>query len=163
MNAVCGQLKQYLEKGGRHYTVLFLLLPNVCCLMSQAQPDECSVCGKLKQYLEKGGRHYTVFMKVPGLAAGKERYIPGTLIHVICDVNGIPDQDEDSCVVTCFLTGFNHLITLKERASGAVVSASDSNARGSGFQPRQGQGFSSSYETPKLLGAGDSHVLRMRR
>jgi hypothetical protein len=37
------------------------------------------------------------------------------------------------------------------------------NARGSGFEPRQGQGFSSSYETPELLGAGDSHVLRMRR
>jgi hypothetical protein len=24
-----------------------------------------------------------------------------------------------------------------------------------------GEGFSSSYETPELLGAGDSHVLRM--
>jgi hypothetical protein len=47
-----------------------------------------------------------------------------------------------------------------ERASG---SASDSNAKGSGFEPRQGQGFLSLYETPELLGAGDSHVLRMRR
>jgi hypothetical protein len=46
--------------------------------VSQAQPDECSVCGKLKQYLEKGGRHFRVFMKVPGLPAGKERYIPVT-------------------------------------------------------------------------------------
>jgi hypothetical protein len=36
-------------------------------------------------------------------------------------------------------------------------------SRSSGFEPRQGQGFSSSYETPKLLGAGDFHVLRMRR
>jgi hypothetical protein len=42
-------------------------------------------------------------------------------------------------------------------------SASDSNAKGSGFESRQGQGFSSSYETPEILGAGDSHVLRMRR
>jgi hypothetical protein len=40
---------------------------------------------------------------------------------------------------------------------------SHSNAKGSGFEPRQGQGFSSSYETPEILGAGDSHVLRMRR
>jgi hypothetical protein len=31
-------------------------------------------------------------------------------------------------------------------------SASDSNAKGSGFEPRQGQGFSSSYETPEILG-----------
>jgi hypothetical protein len=42
-------------------------------------------------------------------------------------------------------------------------SASVSNARGLGFKPRQGQRFSNSYETPELLGAGDSHVLRMRR
>jgi hypothetical protein len=42
-------------------------------------------------------------------------------------------------------------------------SVSVSNARGSGFEPRQEKGFSSSYETPELLGAGDSHVLRMRR
>jgi hypothetical protein len=42
-------------------------------------------------------------------------------------------------------------------------SASDSNAKGSGFEPRKGQGFSSSYEMPEILGAGDSHVLRMRR
>jgi hypothetical protein len=42
-------------------------------------------------------------------------------------------------------------------------SASVSNARSSGYEPRQGQEFSSSYETPELLGAGDSHVLRMRR
>jgi hypothetical protein len=42
-------------------------------------------------------------------------------------------------------------------------SASDSNAKGSGFEPRQGKGFSSSYETPEILGAGDFHVLRMRR
>jgi hypothetical protein len=35
--------------------------------------------------------------------------------------------------------------------------------KGSGFEPRQGQGFSSSYETPKIPGAGDSHVFRMRR
>jgi hypothetical protein len=32
-----------------------------------------------------------------------------------------------------------------------------------GSSPVRGQGFSSSYETPELLGAGDSHVLRMRR
>jgi hypothetical protein len=43
-----------------------------------------------------------------------------------------------------------------------VVSASDSNAKGTGFETRQGQGFSSSYEMPEILGAGDSHVLRMR-
>jgi hypothetical protein len=42
-------------------------------------------------------------------------------------------------------------------------SASVSNVRGLGFEARQGQGFSSSYETPELLGAGDSHILRMRR
>jgi hypothetical protein len=42
-------------------------------------------------------------------------------------------------------------------------SASDRNAKGSEFEPRQGQGFSSSYETPELLGAGDSHILWMRR
>jgi hypothetical protein len=42
-------------------------------------------------------------------------------------------------------------------------SASDSNTKGLGFEPRQGQGFSSSYVTPEILGAGDSHVLRMRR
>jgi hypothetical protein len=42
-------------------------------------------------------------------------------------------------------------------------SASDSNVKGSGFELRQGQGFLSSYETPEILGAGDSHVLRMRR
>jgi hypothetical protein len=42
-------------------------------------------------------------------------------------------------------------------------SASDCNAKGSGLAARQGQEFSSSYETPELLGAGDSHVLRMRR
>jgi hypothetical protein len=35
-------------------------------------------------------------------------------------------------------------------------SASVSNARGSGFEPCQGQGFSSSYETPKFPGGGDS-------
>jgi hypothetical protein len=39
--------------------------------------------------------------------------------------------------------------------------ASVSNTRGSGFGPRQRQGFSSSYETPELLGAGNSHVLWM--
>jgi hypothetical protein len=44
-------------------------------------------------------------------------------------------------------------------------SASDSNAKGSGFAARQEQEFSSSYETPESLGAEDSraHVLRMRR
>jgi hypothetical protein len=39
----------------------------------------------------------------------------------------------------------------------------DSSAKGSGFAARQGQEFSSLYEMPELLRAGDSHVLRMRR
>jgi hypothetical protein len=39
----------------------------------------------------------------------------------------------------------------------------EDNAKGSGFEARQGQGFSRLYETPEILGAGDSHVLRMRR
>jgi hypothetical protein len=43
------------------------------------------------------------------------------------------------------------------------LSASDSNAKGTGFETRQGQGFSSSYETPEILGAGDSNVLQLRR
>jgi hypothetical protein len=42
-------------------------------------------------------------------------------------------------------------------------STSVSNARDLGFEPRQGQGFSSPYEMPELLGAGDSQVLWMRR
>jgi hypothetical protein len=52
---------------------------------------------------------------------------------------------------------------IKKESQWRSGSASDSNAKGSGFEARQGQGFSSSYETPELLGAGDSHVHWMRQ
>jgi hypothetical protein len=42
------------------------------------------------------------------------------------------------------------------------VSASVSNARGSGFEPVRDKDFRVCMRRPKLLGAGDSHVLRMR-
>jgi hypothetical protein len=46
-------------------------------------------------------------------------------------------------------------ISITERTSGAVVTRpTPIAAKGSGFEPRQGQGCSSSYETPEILGAG---------
>jgi hypothetical protein len=48
-------------------------------------------------------------------------------------------------------------ILRREKSQWPSGTTSVSNAKGSGFEPRQGQGFSSSYETPELLGAGDSH------
>jgi hypothetical protein len=52
-------------------------------------------------------------------------------------------------------------IAAKKRVDGTIALVS--NARGLRLEPPQGQGISSSYETPKLVGAGDSNVLQMRQ
>jgi hypothetical protein len=58
-------------------------------------------------------------------------------------------------------------VRLRERVTEAVIRESKlAKLRGSGFESRQGQGFSLSYEVPnyyRLLGAGASYVFRMRR
>jgi hypothetical protein len=58
--------------------------------------------------------------------------------------------------------GVGRMVRVQGSMREPVAQWSDSNAKGSGFGACQGQEFSRSYETPELLGAGDSHVLRMR-
>jgi hypothetical protein len=55
------------------------------------------------------------------------------------------------------------MIVFLERASGAVVARPTPLRKVRGSSPVRDKDFSSSYETPEILGAGDSHVLRMRR